>query len=45
MGAGWSKGVVEYSDNIRCVVFLKVGSRRTLCYDARNIREYTSSKK
>ena len=39
LGAGWSKGRVEYSDRDRCVVFLKIGSRRVTCYDARNLIE------
>lgn len=38
VGAGWSKGVVEFSDSDRCVVFLKIGSRRITCYDSRCIR-------
>jgi len=41
IGAGWGKGKVEYSDKVRCVVFLKIGSRRVTCYDARNIQEDT----
>ena len=41
IGAGWGKGVVEYSDKVRCVVFLKIGSRRGMVYDARNIQEDT----
>ena len=39
LGAGWSKGRVEHSDKTRCVVFLKIGSRRVTCYDARNLKE------
>lgn len=39
LGAGWGKGTVEYSDKIRCVVFVKIGSRRVICYDARNIQQ------
>ena len=42
LGAGWGKGKVEYSDKVRCVVFIKIGSRRVTCYDARNIMEDTS---
>ena len=42
LGAGWGKGRVEHSDKVRCVVFLKIGSRRVICYDARNIMEDTS---
>jgi len=42
LGAGWGKGKVEYSDKVRCVVFIKIGSRRVICYDARNIMEDTS---
>lgn len=38
LGAGWGKGTVEWSDKVRCVVFLKIGSRRVTCYDARNIK-------
>lgn len=45
LGAGWGKGTVEHSDKARCVVYLKIGSRRVTCYDARNLREYTPSKK
>lgn len=45
IGAGWGKGAVEYSDKIRCVVFLKIGQRRVTCYDSRNIRTYTPSSK
>lgn len=41
LGAGWGKGTVEYSDNVRCVVFLKIGSRRVTCYDRRNLQEET----
>ncbi len=39
IGAGWGKGTVEYSDKARCVVFLKIGSRRVSCYDRRNLQE------
>ncbi|WGL30669.1 transcription elongation factor [Synechococcus phage S-CRES3] len=39
LGAGWGKGRVEYSDKVRCVVYLKIGSRRVTCYDARNLKE------
>lgn len=39
LGSGWGKGHVEYSDKVRCVVFIKIGSRRVICYDARNIME------
>jgi len=39
IGAGWGKGRVEYSDKVRCIVFLKIGSRRVIVYDARNIME------
>lgn len=39
LGSGWGKGKVEYSDKVRCVVFLKIGSRRVIVYDARNIME------
>ena len=42
LGAGWSKGVVEYSDKVRCVVFLKIGSRRITVYDARNLQQDSS---
>jgi hypothetical protein len=45
IGAGWGKGSVEQSDRNRCVVFLKIGQRRVVCYDARNVREYTPSSK
>lgn len=45
LGAGWGKGTVEHSDKVRCVVFLKIGQRRVICYDSRNIREYTPNKK
>jgi hypothetical protein len=44
-GAGWLRGTVEFSSRDRCVVFLKIGSRRVICYDARNLKEYTPSKK
>jgi hypothetical protein len=37
-GSGWMTGTVEHSDRDRCVVFLKIGSRRVICYDARNIK-------
>ena len=39
LGAGWGTGKVEYSDKDRCIVFLKIGSRRVTCYDARNIQQ------
>ena len=42
LGAGWGKGVVEYSDKVRCVVFLKIGSRRITVYDARNLQQDSS---
>jgi len=42
IGAGWGKGTVEYSDRDRCVVFLKIGSRRVTCYDARNLKEVST---
>jgi hypothetical protein len=42
LGSGWGKGKVEHSDKVRCVVFLKIGSRRVIVYDARNIMEDTS---
>lgn len=38
-GSGWLAGSVEYSDKSRCVVFLKIGSRRVTAYDARNIKQ------
>lgn len=41
IGAGWGKGVVEYSDKHRCVVYLKIGNRRVTVYDARNLIEDT----
>jgi hypothetical protein len=37
IGAGWGKGVVEYSDKQRCVVLLAVGNRRISIYDSRNL--------
>jgi hypothetical protein len=45
LGSGWAKGAIEYSDKIRCVVFLKIGQRRVICYDARNVRPCTPSAK
>lgn len=42
IGAGWGKGTVELSDKNRCTVLLKTGQRRVTCYDARNLRTYTS---
>lgn len=45
MGCGWAKGAVESSDRTRCVVLLRIGQRRTVVYDARNLREYTPSSK
>ena len=41
-GAGWLRGTVEFSDRDRCVVFLKIGSRRVTVRDARNLKEATS---
>lgn len=43
LGAGWGTGRVEYSDKERCVVFLKIGSRRVTVYDARNIQTASST--
>ena len=38
-GSGWQTAVVEDSTSKRCQVFIKMGAKRTIVYDRRNIKE------
>lgn len=45
MGCGWATGWVQYSDKLKCCVFLSKGRGLVTCVDNRNITKFVEQER